>query len=349
MAQHAPWAMRLPRSLSLGGRVLILTTILLGAASVSAENNDDWIVVFTPQVWLSHIDKNGFSSPPPLVIPRGFATDPRQFTVTGSPGSALDTQWGTQIIAYKHPWTIGAAVQYVSFITRYDIATAGNAIDGVTIPLARQSLPATPGQTIAQERVDSDRFDVDLALTYFVPDVVKDRLDFSAGLGVKVITASASRHFANGVLPAPPNLSISPPVQYLYVRCGDALTTCRLADRVRSDDVLYGITVPLNIALAVTADHQWTAKFNVAPFLGGESRNDHDVVYATQSGGSFGFRPRRLDGATLAYGGTSDLGIKYTVTDRLQAYGAFRVQFLEGHERYLAWGPMVNLSIRLGR
>ena len=349
MARHVPFATHSHQPPVASRWMLFVAAVLLAATVASADDDGGWSVVLTPQVWLSHIDKNGFSSPPPLVIPRGVATDPRQFTVTSSAVSAVDPQWGAQILAHKYPWTLGAAVQYVSFTTRHDITTTGNAIDGFIIPQAKVTVAATPGQTIAHERVDSDRFDVDLALTYFIPDVVKNRLDFNGGLGVKLITASASRHFSSGILPTA-NPAVSPePVQYLYVRCDDTAAACRLANRAHIDDLLYGITIPLNVTLSVTDDHRWTARFNLAPFLGAESRNDHDVVYATRPGGVYGFRPKRLDGTTFAYGATSDVGLGYTITDRLQLYGAFRVQFLEGHERYLAWGPMINLSVRLGR
>ena len=281
---HIRAPLRNHRPRLIGGWALAAAAMLLAAVPVNAEEGDGWAVVLTPQVWLSHIDKNGFSSPPPLVIPNGFATDPRQFTVTSSPGSTLDPQWGTQIIVHKHPWAFGAAVQFVSFTTRYDIATAGHAVTGITTSTGPAPVTglATPGQLIAQERIDSDRFDVDLALTYFVPDVVKDRLDLNVGFGVKVISASASRQLFNGHLPTAGGSLV--PQQYLYVRCDDALTVCRPANKATIDDFLYGVTIPLNLAFAVTDDHRWTMKLNMSPFIGAETRNDHDVVYATQPG-----------------------------------------------------------------
>ena len=345
----APLGNRTHRPRLIDGWALAVVAILLAAGPVSAEDGG-WTVVVTPQAWLSHIEQNGFSSPPPLVIPRGVATVPGEFSVSGRAGSTVDPQWGAQIIFHKYPWSFGAAVQYVSFTSRYDIAATGNEIHGYTVspPGAASTLvpgtsSAIPGQRLTQERVDSDRFDVDLALTYFIPDVVKDRLDVNAGVGVKLISAFASRGFFNGVDPTKPA-----PLDYLYVRCDDAATSCRLFKRASINDLLYGATIPLNFAYSVTDDHRWIVRLNLTPFVGAETRDDHDVIYATRPSAS-GIAPKRLDGTTFAYGATSDAGIRYTINDRFQMYGAFRVQFLEGHQRYLAWGPMLNLSVRLGR
>jgi hypothetical protein len=325
--------------------------LVLALFAPARAQDDGWSIIFTPQVWFSHITNNGFAAPPPPILPGGFGPNPHQFTVTSQPANALDPQWGAQLALQKNRWTFGVAAQYVSFETRNDISTNGAvtqaAIFGVTLPFPLNNINTVPGQQIVQERVDSDRFDFDLALTYFLPDVAKDVLDVNAGLGFKFIYASATRQFFNGI---DPQAGVSLGEQYLYAQCSnDDLLNCRTVQKVPVDDFYYGATFPLSFSFYPTADKKWIIPFNVSPFLGAETRDDHNVVYAVQSGGPTGFTAKRLDGTTFAYGATADVGLRYVFDNGVALYGGFRVQFIEGHEQYLAWGPLLNMSVRFGK
>ena len=97
---------------------------------------------------------------------------------------------GLQFAAQKDRFTLAAAFQYVTFETRNDLTfnvptlCLNNIAGGGCI---------NPGDRWAQEFIDTTRMDFDLSGSYFFPDVIKDWLDLSAGLGFKFIYASASR------------------------------------------------------------------------------------------------------------------------------------------------------------
>jgi hypothetical protein len=62
------------------------------------------------------------------------------------------------------------------------------------------------------------------------------------------------------------------------------------------------------------------------------------VVYQTAPTSTPGVdRIVRLDGATFAVGATADAGVRYVFDNGLAIYGGFRVQFIDGHQQYLAW------------
>jgi hypothetical protein len=113
---------------------------------------------------------------------------------------------------------------------------------------------------------------------------------------------------------------------------------------------LYGLTMPMSFNIHLSEDRKWFAPINLSPFFGAENRNDHDVVYQTTPTSTPGVdRIVRLDGTTFAVGATADAGIRYMFDNGLALYGGFRVQFMNGHQQYLAWGPIVNMSVRFGQ
>jgi len=203
--------------------------------------------------------------------------------------------------------------------------------------------------------------DMDLAASYLFPDVVKDWLDFSLGGGVKVIYASASREFGNlsplatqvaalGTVPGNPV-----PGSGLYLLCGNSsyvplpnkpqVQTCgAFRDRVKTFDWFYGATIPTSVTLHPTNDGKWLVPFSITPFFGAENRDDRGVVYKINENG----RATRIDGTTFAIGVTSDLTVRYLINESFSVYTGMRVQFLEGHEKYLAYGPLVGMSVRFG-
>jgi len=94
----------------------------------------------------------------------------------------------------------------------------------------------------------------------------------------------------------------------------------------------------------LSRDKKLLLPFNVTPFLGAETRDDEGVAYEVQSSGA----PRRIDGTTLAYGVTSDLNLRYIFDNGISPYVGFRVQYIKGHEQFLAWGPLAGVSFRFG-
>jgi hypothetical protein len=59
-------------------------------------------------------------------------------------------------------------------------------------------------------------------------------------------------------------------------------------------------------------------------------------------------RVNRLDGTTLAYGVTADATLRWILSDTLSVYGGMRVQYIKGHEQFLAYGPLIGMSVRFG-
>jgi hypothetical protein len=208
---------------------------------------------------------------------------------------------------------------------------------------------------VSQEFIDTDRFDFDLSLSYFLPDVVKDRLDTNIGLGFKFIYANGQRNFANG-FPSP-QLG-TPPFGFLYFVCNEntniisvatlASGACRLEDQVSQQSYLYAMTIPLSFNVHLTPDKKLYLPFNVSPLVGAETRNDYGVVYSTKTIANQ-LVIQREDGTAFAYGVTADVGARYVFDNGIALYGGFRVQFIEGHNQYLAWGPIVNMSVRFGK
>jgi hypothetical protein len=324
-------------------------TILM-ATPASGQDDSSWSFLLTPQVWFSHIPKNGFAAAPTVNPIAGAAVTSMVTAVASSPTAALDPQWGGQLAAQRSLWSLAVGVQYVSFGTRNDI----EATQAFELPLANGSALLVPqGATIVQEFVTTDRFDLDLAVSRFFRDVVEDRLDVNVGLGFKFIYASASRSFANSIS------TPTGPLPVTYFQCTGTTfnfgqpsmnTNCRSRTRVAEDDYLYGLTIPVSFNIHLSEDRKWFAPINLSPFFGAENRNDHDVVYQTTPTSTPGVdRIVRLDGTTFAVGATADAGIRYMFDNGLALYGGFRVQFMNGHQQYLAWGPIVNMSVRFGQ
>jgi hypothetical protein len=341
--------------------VPVLALLLaLGQALPASAEGEGWSVIFTPQVFFGHIADNGFASPPPLGT--FTAGNPHLITVNSQPTAGIDPQWGGQLGILRGNWTVGAAFQYVSFTTRNDVLSADNgnfvSQSGPIPPCGPFGvcfLPLPTGTTIVQEFVDTDRFDFELSLSYFVPDVVKDVLDINAGVGAKFIYATASRTFSNGV--SPNGLE---PIAFGYNVCDSnqlilfpASTTsanCQNRNRVSQDSLMYGVTFPVSLNFHLTQNKKWFLPVNVSPFLGAETRNDRNVVYATQpTTNPDVFNIVRQDGTVFAYGATADAGVRYLFDNGIGLYGGFRVQFYEGHNQFLAWGPVVNMSVRFGK
>ena len=345
---------------------LLLTGALSAAGPIPAHAQDtenEWWVTFTPQVWLSHIAKNGFAAnTTPITLNFGNPFRAAEnINVESGPTSAIDPQWGGQLSVNRGNWTLAVAAQYVSFTTRNDVTSVG---DNVLTQGGRVAVLSN-GATLGQEFVETDRFDLDVAATHFFSDVVKNILDVNAGMGFKFIYASASRNYSNGatltnlIAPGlPPNPNPTPASFNYFVCSGAVLDTstlagCQVKNRVQEDDYFYGATFPISLNFHLSQNNKWFLPVNLAPFLGAEVRNDRNVVYAVAPGPSGGntspFQIKRLDGTAFAKGVTADAGVRYAFDNGIALYGGFRVQFIEGLEQYLAWGPLVNMSVRFGK
>ena len=325
--------------------VLVLTVLIaLGWASTASAEN--WSIIFTPQIWGSHISQNGFVSGAPntTFFTDALATVPGrtagQAETDSSPRDVMNPQYGGQLAFQYGRWTLATAAQYVHFKTDNDVVAtkAGefcfnlvNTCGGVV------SLPV--GARLFREELTTDRVDFDLALSYFFPDVIKDVLDVSAGLGFKFIYATADRRILDSAVPEPgPSyctgtncLSTDPSVR------GDR-------SKVNSKDYIYAATIPMSFIMPLTRDKRLIMPFNVMPILGVEDRNDKGVAFEVNSNGT----PRRIDGTTFAKGVTADLNVRYIFDNGISPYVGFRVQYIKGHETFLAWGPLVGVSFRFG-
>ena len=312
--------------------------------AAAASSGDEWSFVITPQVWISHILKNGFSSPNSLSILRCGSPTASCFKIDSSPYDALNPQWGLQFAAQKGRLSLAAAAQYVTFETRNDYTW--DPANGATPRLPTIGggvVTLSPGQEFAQEFVNTTRLDVDLSTSYFFPDVIANRLDLSLGGGFKFIYANASRQFADMSLFATALNSIPPPGLYQVCR-EDNCSDRTFKDRVKEFSYIFGATIPMSSVLRLTDDARWLLPLSLTPLLGAEVRNDENVVYAFNNNGTV----KRLDGVTFAYGFTADATVRWLINETFSAYAGLRVQFIEGFNQYLAFGGLVGMSVRFG-
>ena len=328
-------------------RVLLLT-MLIGLGWVSGASAQDWSIVVTPQIWGSHISKNGFAAGAPnttfftealssLNIPGRTAG---QAETDSSPQDALNPQFGGQIALQSGRWTLATAAQYVHFTTENDVrATQAGQFCFNLINTCGGVVTLPVGARLFKEELTMDRVDFDLAVSYFFPDVVKDWLDVSTGLGFKFIYATADRQIVESAVPQPG------PSYCTGTNCLSTDPSIR-GDRakVTSKDYIYGATFPLGFIVQLTRDKRLLMPFNVSPFLGAETRDDKGVAYEVNSDGS----PRPIDGTTFAKGVTADLNLRYIFENGISPYVGFRVQYIKGHETFLAWGPLAGVSFRFG-
>ncbi|HEU4369022.1 MAG TPA: hypothetical protein VFV05_12445 [Methylomirabilota bacterium] len=328
----------------------VLAVVSLGAYA-PAVAQDGWSWIVTPQLWLTHIEKNGFHSPAglgnfPIFDPSGTALFDQFPSENSKPVEDLYPQWGLQVAAQKNRWTVAGSFQYVSFETRSDVIYRPD--NGLPL-IGFSGEQYFPGDRVAQEFLDTTRIDMDFGASYLFPDVIPGRLDFSVGAGVKLIYAETSRQYANLSLLAATLNSFNPPGLYLVCR-NDDCSDAGFRDRVKTTDFIYGATIPMNATVHLTEDAKWLLPVSITPFLGAETRDDRDVVYSLEADASSptGVRANRIDGTTFAYGVTADVTVRYLLSDTVSVYGGGRVQYINGHEEYLAYGPIVGMSVRFG-
>lgn len=334
------------------GCVLVIAIALSGQPQTVGA--DDWTATVFPQVWLSYISANGFAPAPiggtnrvpaPIGPVSGLTFDPRSMSVDSQPAAAVSPQWAGGVALDKGRWGVLAAVQHVQFGTRNDV-----------IAMQALSTNVIPGQPIVREFVNTDRFDLELSLSYFVADVIRDRIDLTIGGGLKLLYANSSRRLRTLVqtenvagMGAEAIYTVCPSDNANLAQAAIDGQGCRQRQRVFVDTHFYGITGAVALSFYPFEDERVKLPLRIIPFVGAESRNDHGVVYATDATPT-AIRPKRLDGTTFAVGVTAEAGIRYTwLREKLSVYGGFRLQHLHGHETFLAWGPVINMSIEFGK
>jgi hypothetical protein len=322
-------------------------------------SGDEWSFVITPQAWISHIVKNGFSADNAglnLILQCGPSGE-GCFKVSSQPNDALDPQWGLQFAAQKGRLSLAASFQYVTFETRNDITYdpadgLPRAVDARTGsgPLDFQTVTINPGDQFAQEFVNTTRIDFDLSASYFFADVVKDRLDLSVGGGFKFIYASSSRQYGNLSPTAATFNSFVLPAPGLYLVCHqDDCSDATFRQRVHEYSYIYGATIPMSAVLRLTNDAKWLLPLSLTPLIGAELRQDQDVVY------EFVNQPcltdcvvKRNTGPKFTFGFTADATVRWLINETFSTYAGMRVQFIEGFNQYLAYGALVGMSVRFG-
>jgi len=346
--------------------LLFLAPGLLLLTAVGVEAQDKWSFVFTPQVWFENVRNNGFAGSNNA----GGFSNPAQFAATFLqvvPSSALDStgadptstffpQWGGQFAAQYGRWTFGVAGQYLSFETSNTFTTTNRSFPcSPSFPsfdcffssgAQTKFPPILQGQTLYTEVINTDRTDVDVTATYFFPDVIKDVLDVTTGLGFKWIRASGHRTISStntGILGA--NFAFGGvPLQYILKSCGnlnsfvstfnrtfDAPDGC-LTNRASFLDQYYGATIPTTLNFHLTRDGKWLLPVTMTPFLGFEGSSDQ--VLGWQS--------------SFAYGGTFDVGVRYVFENGVAVFGGWRGQAIQGINQFFAQGPIFNMSVRFG-
>jgi hypothetical protein len=339
---------------------LVPVVLLLTAAGVEAQE-DKWSFVLTPQVWVSHIAENGLVAPNTFGGLQIFFTGKAEVPFTAGKTTAVDSvdpQWGLQLAAQKGRWSLAGSFQYVTFETQTDLFYTPS----TPLPCCFETFFKTfPGDRIGQEFVNTTRMDMDFAASYLFPDVVPHLLDVSVGGGIKFIYVSSSRQYGN-LSPWGTELGTTLPAIFnkpgsgLYLVCqSDDCSDAQYKDRVKTKSWLYGATIPMSAIFHLTDDGKFLLPLSITPFLGAETRDDQNVVYAlnlpahsTGASPLFGATVKRLDGTTFAYGVTGDATVRWIINDTLSVYAGMRVQFIEGHQTYLAWGPLLGLSARFG-
>src|SRR5262249_17247493 len=142
---------------------------------------------------------------------------------TTDPSASLYPQWGGQLAGQSGRWTIGVSAQYVNYETSTSLFATQNLSN-------LNPAGIFPAANVGSERINADRIDTDLTLSYFFPDVVPDALDASLGAGIKWIRVSGQRTLLTGHAPGI--------VQLLYTNVSTGFQT----DSRSFLDNLYALT-----------------------------------------------------------------------------------------------------------
>ena len=304
--------------------------------------------VFTPQIWFSNIPSNGFAgktnigNSPTGVCPSSDQIFLNSLDLCGTPGtdivssngkptSLIFPQWGGQLAIQYGQYTLGIAAQFVSMEHTSRIKFSKDAhlnfpFDcGSDAACNEEGSGFFRGAPIADETVRTDRTDVDLTLTYFIPDVIKDVIDVSAGGGLKWIRASGHRTLSDIRLAGSSDDLLGFPPDYV-------LKNGSLRNKASFLENVYAITVPLTVNYHLNQKKTLFLPLTVTPMFGYGERTDEVTGF---------------DNAFVK-GGTGDVGLRYVFSNGVAIYAGYRGQIIQSIDRYVAHGPMINMSVPFG-
>ena len=340
---------------------LFLTPVFILLTMARVEAQDKWSFVFTPQVWFENIRNSGFSAAtnagaailngvtsPPIY---GIVSVPTLKTDGSDPTSTFFPQWGGQFAAQHGPWTFGVAGQYLSYETSQEFSIQDSTTCTFGGSQTKCFNPLLNGQRLFTEKIDTDRVDVDVTATYFFPDVIKDVLDVTTGLGFKWIRASGQRTLTNNGAHLFQAGGVGvPSVNYILKSCGNLDSFARSMNSAIAAggpsfdpgncqrnqtsflDQQYGGTIPTTLNFRPTRDGKWLVPVTMTPFLGAEVRTDQILGSENK----------------FAYGGTFDVGVRYVFDNGIAVFGGWRGQVFQGIDLFFSQGPVFNLSVRFG-
>jgi len=320
---------------------------LAGAQLVGAQEEQKFRLVFTPQVWFTNIPQNGFAAASSQgnvqvpFFPGAIAVDDLDRRGP-DPTSGLFPQWGGQFAVQYGRWTAGLAAQYASFEHRTHLLSGENTkINGVPAGFPTQFDFQTPcsnpavniapcGTKLGTEIIRTDRVDIDLTLSYFFPDVFKDFMDLSLGGGFKWVRASGHRFLTDNFTFVAADYCLKG--DDFPARNTPANQVCGRVNKASFLDNTYAATFPTTFNFHLTQSGKWLLPFTATPLIGRQERVDEVFGHST----------------SLAYGGTLDLGVRYVLDNGVAIYVGYRGQAIIGINRYVAHGPLINMSIPLG-
>ena len=337
---------------------LLAPLLMLGSVGLAGAQEEQKLrLVFTPQVWFTNIPQNGFAAATgggSLPFAPGFFVNGEDFDRRGpDPTSGLFPQWGGQLAVQYGRWTLGLAGQYASFEHRTTFFASeqqkfylkANGIPpGVfDLPAPCSTLAGTVlqcGTKLATEIIRTDRVDIDLTLTYFFPDVVAGLLDLNVGGGFKWVRASGHRTLVNdgtcdnvsSPCSAPDYILKGHDRRNAFPFFGTDEQIPKIQNKASFLDNTYAATFPTTFNFHLTQSGKWLLPFTATPLIGWQERVDE----------IFGYDSSR------AYGGTLDLGLRYVLDNGVAIYVGYRGQAIIGINRYVAHGPLINMSIPLG-
>lgn len=350
--------------------VLLLLAIALFLLPAAGAEAQEWSFVFTPQLWFENVRNSGFAAAANAGgsefafggTRSTYAVVPTKYLKTdgSQPTSELFPQWGGQFAAQYGRWTFGVAGQFLHYETTQEFFIQDQSIALCGVPPVGASCPGPSssntfannllGHKLFTEKTSTDRVDTDVTATYFFPDVIKDVLDVTTGLGFKWIRASGQRTLINnGAHVNVGGGSGVPSFSYILKSCGNVESFAAgingnglgtftrdpgNCERTQASylDQFYGMTIPTTVNVHATQDNKWLIPVTVSPFIGYEVRVD-EVTGAANS---------------FAYGGTFDVGVRYVFDNGIAIYGGWRGQVFTGNDLFFSQGPVFNMTVRFG-
>src|SRR5262245_49070134 len=154
------------------GLLAAVAGLILGVQAPAWAQSDGWSFVVTPQVWLSHISKNGFAAPADGGGNLGgfFIVTKDQSTIVDHPlqndsssKNDINPQWGIQLGAQHGRLTLSGAFQYVDFDSRNDLTYVHPQGLPFCLFVGANSSCVNSGERWAVEKLETQRIDIELS------------------------------------------------------------------------------------------------------------------------------------------------------------------------------------------